>query len=84
MNNYHVILEVSFFLASGFALAFGMLMVFWPRKFLKLCNALNPGHHVLQTEAWRSYVHGSEFRLIGRGLTVVGAFAILLMLRTLL
>jgi uncharacterized membrane protein len=84
MDKNQAILGVGFLLVSGFATAIGMLTAFWPRKFLRLFDVLNPGDYVFRTAAWRKNIDGAEFRIVGLGLAVFGAVAIWLMLRDLL
>ena len=56
-----------------FVIANGLLLAFWPVRFLRFYDFWNRGDYVGKTAAWRRDVGKMEYRLLGLGAVVVGA-----------
>jgi hypothetical protein len=50
----------------------GVLLAFWPRRFLRFYDFLAGGDYVGKTAAWRKNVEKFEYRIVGLGALVVG------------
>jgi hypothetical protein len=67
-----------FFILIGFVMGLflitnGLLLTFWPRRFLRFYDFWNPGDYVGRTATWRSDVEKIEYRLLGLVFVVSGA-----------
>ena len=56
-----------------FLMTNGLLLTFWPRRFLRFYDFWNPGDYVGRTAHWRSDVEKMEYRLLGLVSVVFGA-----------
>jgi hypothetical protein len=55
-----------------FLLLNGLLLAFWPERFLRFYDFWNRGDYVGKTGSWRKNVEKLEYRLFGAGALVVG------------
>jgi len=55
-----------------FLLLNGLLLAFWPGRFLRFYDFWNRGDYVGKTASWRKNVEKLEYRLLGAGALVVG------------
>jgi hypothetical protein len=72
----------TFFISIGllmglFVIANGLLLAFWPGRFLRFYDFWNRGDYVGKTASWRKNVAKMEYRLLGAGALVVGVAIIL-------
>ncbi|MGB6776012.1 MAG: hypothetical protein WBD25_07645 [Terriglobales bacterium] len=68
----------TFFILIGllmglFIIANGLLLAFWPKRFLRFYDFWNRGDYVGKTASWRGNVEKMEYRLLGSAAVVVGA-----------
>ena len=56
-----------------FVFANGLLLAFWPCRFLRFYDFWNRGDYVGRTASWRRDIEKMEYRLLGFGAVVVGA-----------
>jgi hypothetical protein len=70
MNNMFIV-SVGLFIAF-FMIANGLLLAFWPHRFLRFYDFWNRGDYVGKTASWRKNVEKVEYRLLGLGALVVG------------
>jgi hypothetical protein len=66
-----------FFISIGllmglFMIANGLLLAFWPGRFLRFYDFWNRGDYVGKTASWRNNVEKIENRLLGVGALAVG------------
>ena len=66
-----VMVSLGLFMAF-FMIANGLLLAFWPRRFLRLYDFWNSGDYVGKTASWRKNVEKLEYRRLGLGALVVG------------
>lgn len=67
----------TFFISIGLLMALfvsanGLLLAFWPLRFLRFYDFWNRGDYVGKTASWRKNVEKTEYRLLGLGALVVG------------
>ncbi len=70
MHNMFVISIILFM--AFFMIANGLLLAFWPQRFLRFYDFWNRGDYVGRTAPWRKNVEKIEYRLLGLGALVVG------------
>jgi uncharacterized protein YjeT (DUF2065 family) len=68
----------TFFISIGllmglFVIANGLLLAFWPTRFLQFYDFWNRGDYVGKAASWRKNVETIEYRLPGLGAVVIGA-----------
>ncbi len=68
---HNFIVSIGLFLAL-FMIANGILLVFWPRYFLRFYDFWTSGDYVGKTAPWRKNVEKVEYRLLGLGAVVLG------------
>ena len=69
----HNVFIVSIGLFMGFfMIANGLLLAFWPLRFLRFYDLWNRGDYVGKTASWRKNVERTEYRLLGLGALAVG------------
>jgi len=72
MREKHFVVLIGFVMGL-FLIANGLLLAFWPRRFLRFYDFWNPGDYVGRTASWRSDVEKMECRLLGLAFVVFGA-----------
>jgi uncharacterized protein YjeT (DUF2065 family) len=69
----HNVFIVSIGLFMGFfMIANGLLLAFWPQRFLRFYDFWNRGDYIGRTASWRKNVEKAEYRLLGLGAMVAG------------
>jgi hypothetical protein len=66
-----LIVSVGLLLAL-FMIANGVLLVFWPKRFLRFYDFWARGDYVGKTALWRRNVERIEYRFLGLGTLVAG------------
>ncbi len=57
---------------SLFIMGNGLLLIAWPRQFLRFYDFWSPGDYVARTAHWRDKIESFEYRLLGLGALGVG------------
>jgi hypothetical protein len=65
------IISIGVFLAL-FVITNGLLLAFWPTRFLRFYDFVNRGDYVGKAAPWRKDVEKIEYRLLGVGFLVAG------------
>jgi len=59
-----------------FVIANGLLLLFWPKRFLRFYDIWARGDYVGRTGTWRNNVAGFEGKLLGLGFLIAGVAAL--------